>query len=293
MLTSEILSQVRRIEIATGRLVSETFAGEYHSVFKGRGMEFSEVREYLPGDDIRSIDWNVTARLGRPFVKQYVEERELTVMLACDISGSQFFGTRKKMKNEIAAELSALFAFAALKNNDKAGLMLFTSETELYIPPKKGRQHVLRLVRELLAHKPKKKGTSISACLDTVNRVLKRSSILILISDFLDSGFEQAVKRTTAKHDFIPVIIQDPLENSIPKIAAVLSAQDAETGETMEWDISSKNFHADYSKLRLEKKTAVEKLFRSLGVDWITIRTDKPIVDPVVHFFKQREKRFK
>lgn len=293
MLTSEILKQVRRIEIRTGRLVSETFAGEYKSVFKGRGMEFSEVREYTPGDDIRSIDWNVTARLGKPFIKQYVEERELTVMLACDVSGSHFFGTGQRLKSEAAAELSALFAFSALKNNDKVGLALFTNDIELYIPPKKGRQHALRLVRELLAHKPKGKGTSIGACLDTLNRVLKRSGILVLISDFLCRDFEQPIKRSAKKHDLIPVIVEDPRESALPRISAVLNVEDPETAENSSWDLSSGDFHSHYAGSFSRKREDIEKLFRSLGIDWINIRSDSPITDPVVRFFKQREKRFR
>ncbi|NLO90776.1 MAG: DUF58 domain-containing protein, partial [Elusimicrobia bacterium] len=231
MLTAELLQQVRRIEVRTGKLVSETFSGEYHSIFKGHGMEFAEVREYIPGDEIRSIDWNVTARLGKPFIKRFVEERELTMMLACDISGSLHFGSRNKLKNRIAAELSALFAFSALQNNDKAGIMLFSDQPELYIPPRKGRKHVLRLVREILAHEPRHRGTDIAACLDNLNRVLKRKGILILISDFADEkDYARPLRLAARRHDLIPVYLEDPLEAALPELGAVLQTVDPETG---------------------------------------------------------------
>ncbi|MFH1618703.1 MAG: DUF58 domain-containing protein [bacterium] len=293
MQTSEILKQVRRIEIKTGRLVSETFGGEYLSVFKGRGMEFAEVREYAPGDDVRSIDWNVTARLGRPFVKRYVEERELTVVLACDVSGSQHFGTGAKYKNEAAAEISALFAFSALRNNDKVGLALFTDTVELFIPPRKGRTHVLRLIRELLAHEPQRKKTDIGAALSTLNRVLKRRGILVLISDFLDSGFEHPFRLSAKKHDLIPVVVEDPREISLPPAGAVLRALDPETGVVCDWDISSEKFLKAYASASTQKKKNLEKLFKPLGLEWITVNSDGPIFDPVVKFFRQRAKRFR
>jgi len=291
--TSEILRQVRRIEIITGRLVAETFAGEYLSVFKGHGIEFNEVREYSAGDDVRSIDWNVTARLGKPFIKRYAEERELTLMLACDISGSQRFGSRGKFKSEAAAELSALFAFAALTNNDKVGLTLFSDGVELHIPPRKGKTHALRLIRELLAHKPKSKGTNLSACLDTLNRVFRKRGILVFISDFLAEGYERPFAIAAKRHDLIPVVLEDPLEEKIPAIAALLEAKDAETGRTRVYDLSSKNFHDSLSAAREKRKKFTKKLFNSLGLEAITVRGDRPVADPVVNFFRARSRRFK
>src|SRR3989338_3099165 len=218
MIPKEILARVRRIEIMTGRLVAETFAGEYLSVFKGRGMEFDSVREYSQGDDVRSIDWNVTARFGRPYVRRYTEERELTVVIACDLSGSQFFGTGPQFKKEVAAELSAVLAICALRNNDKVGLFLFTEGIEEYVPPKKGRRHVLHIIRDVLAYCPRKNGTNISAALDAINHVLKRRSILLLISDFRDEGFEKALKLAALKHDVIPMVAADPRGIELPPL---------------------------------------------------------------------------
>jgi len=293
MLPSEIIKQVRRIEITTGRLVAETFAGEYHSVFKGRGMEFAEVREYIPGDDVRSIDWNVTARLGKPFIKRYVEERELTVMIACDMSGSQFFGTEKKLKSQIAAELSALFAFSALKNSDKAGLVIFTDRIELYIPPRKGKTHVLRLIRELLAHKPQSKGTAIGPCLDVVNRLLKRRSILLLISDFMDMDFEKTLKLSAKKHDLIPVLISDKREKSLPRLNAILQTQDPETGLLRAIDLSSAETIGSYADNASARQDHIRRFLKTIGVNHMQIPTEGRITDPVVRFFRERAKKFK
>jgi uncharacterized protein (DUF58 family) len=256
-------------------------------------MEFAEVREYYPGDDVRSIDWNVTARLGKPFIKQYCEERELSVMIACDVSGSQDFGSRLKLKKEIAVELSALFSFAALQNGDKAGLAMFSDKTELFIPPKKGRQHVLRLMRELLAHKPQGKGTDIGACLDQLNRVLKRKGILLLISDFIASGYEHSLRLAAKKHDLIPVVIEDPAEKSLPRLPAVFEMADPETGKTYSCDLSSPSLSAQLAKARSEKTAALKKLFTSLGVNWIEINCGESVVEPVVKFFRARAKRLK
>ena len=211
MNTAEILKKVRQIEIKTGRLVSETFAGEYQSVFKGRGMEFAEVREYVAGDDVRSIDWNVTARSSKPYIRRYVEERELTLMIVCDMSASQFFGSGARAKNEAAAELSAMFAFSALKNNDKTGLLVFTDGPELYIPPRKGKNHILRIIREILAYAPRGRATSITRALDTANRLMKHRGIIILISDFNDAGYERPAAHGRAAH-LIPVVVEDRLE---------------------------------------------------------------------------------
>ena len=293
MLTSEILSQVRRIEIRTGKLVTETFAGEYLSVFKGHGMEFAEVREYATGDDVRSIDWNVSARLGKPYVRRYVEERELTLMLACDISGSQHFGSGSRFKSEAATELSALFAFSALKNNDKVGLMLFSDKVELYIPPKKGRLHALRVIREIMAYEPKSRGTDIALCLDTINRVFKKKGILILISDFMADNYEHSLRLASKRHDMIPVVIEDPLESSLPEINALFEIENPETGRRHTWDLSAGAFHSAFGAAHKDKKGKLKKLFTSLGIDWINIKPDGSIAGPVVDFFRKRAKKFK
>ena len=293
MNTAEILQKVRQIEIQTGRLVSETFAGEYQSVFKGRGMEFSEVREYVPGDDIRSIDWNVTARFSKPFIKRFVEERELTLMILCDMSASQFFGSGSKAKNEAAAELGAMFAFSALKNNDKTGLLMFTAVPELYIPPRKGKNHILRIIREILAYSPRERATSIAKALDTANRLMKRKGIVILISDFNDSGYEQALRRTAARHDLIPVAVEDRLETELPKIGALMNAELLEDAKAAPFvaDLSSPEFHAKYRTARKKAAQAMSAAFRSAGVDCVKVDPDGDIYGPVVKFFKKRQRK--
>lgn len=293
MLTSELLAQVRRIEIRTGRLVSETFAGEYLSVFKGTGIEFAEVREYVPGDDVRSIDRNVTARFGRPFVKRYAEERELTVVIACDLSGSLTFGSAAKLKREVAVELAAVLAFSALQNNDKAALALVTDGVERFVPPRKGRNHVLRIVRELLAYEPASRTTSLGRALDTLNRALKRRSIVFLISDFLDSGFEKAFERTAVKHDLIPVVLQDPREAALPRIPVLATVEDPETGERLEADLRPAEVREAFQRGESARMDALRRLFTNCGLDSILIRTDRPFIDPLVRFFEKRAKRFR
>ena len=295
MNTAEILKKVRQIEIKTGRLVSETFAGEYQSVFKGRGMEFAEVREYVPGDDVRTIDWNVTARYARPFVKRFVEERELTLMIVCDMSASQFFGSGTKAKNEAAAELGAMFAFSALKNNDKTGLLIFTDGPELYIPPRKGKNHILRIIREILAYSPRERGTSVARALDTVNRLMKRRGIIILISDFNDSGYEKALRRTAVRHDLIPVMVEDRLERTLPKIGGLLNAELLEDAGAVPFlaDLSSPDFLAKYAAGRTEASRAVARIFKSAGADWILVDPAGDIYGPVVKFFKKRERKIR
>ncbi|HBB66015.1 MAG: hypothetical protein A2X28_07260 [Elusimicrobia bacterium GWA2_56_46] len=295
MNTAEILKKVRQIEIKTGRLVSETFAGEYQSVFKGRGMEFAEVREYVPGDDVRTIDWNVTARYARPFVKRFVEERELTLMIVCDMSASQFFGSGTKAKNEAAAELGAMFAFSALKNNDKTGLLVFTDGPELYIPPRKGKNHILRIIREILAYSPRERGTSVARALDTVNRLMKRRGIIILISDFNDSGYEKALRRTAVRHDLIPVMVEDRLERTLPKIGGLLNAELLEDAGAVPFlaDLSSPDFLARYAADRAEASRAVARTFKSAGADWILVDPAGDIYGPVVKFFKKRERKIR
>ena len=293
MLTAELLAQVRRIEIKTGRLVNETFAGKYLSAFKGRGMEFAQVREYVPGDDIRTIDWNVTARSGKPFVREYQEERELTLVVACDLSGSQFFGSAKRFKREAAAELSAVLSFAALKNNDKVGSLLFTDGVERFIPPRKGHKHALAIVRDLLAFEPERRGTDIGASLDTLNRLLHRRSIIVLVSDFQCEGFERAFRNTAKKHDLIPVLIEDPRETRIPALGAYLELEDPETGTSVLFEASSNAARAEAAERRRAGRDKLKALFTSAGVEPIEVRTDEPIVDPVIRFFRRRARRFR
>ncbi|MBI3551416.1 MAG: DUF58 domain-containing protein [Elusimicrobia bacterium] len=293
MIPQEVLRKVRRIEILTGRLVSETFAGEYLSVFKGRGMEFAEVREYSEGDDVRTIDWNVTARSGRPFVRQYTEERELTVVIACDLSGSQYFGTAQSLKNEISAELSAVLAFSALQNHDKVGLFLFTEGVEEYVPPKKGRKHILHLIRDVLAYKPAKTGTKIGPTLDTINRVLKRRCILFLISDFRDEGFERPLRMAALKHDVIPVVVTDPREQRLPKLGALLELEDPETGRRTVLDASRTAALASLEKLERERQDRLERLFKQSGLVPIRVGTDRSYIDAIVAFFRLRAKRLR
>jgi uncharacterized protein (DUF58 family) len=293
MIPREILAKVRRIEILTGRLVSETFAGEYLSVFKGRGMEFAEVREYVPGDDIRAIDWNVTARTLKPYVRQYTEERELTVVIACDLSGSQFFGTGLQLKKEIAAELSAVLAFSALQNNDKVGLFLFTEDIEEHVPAKKGRKHVLHLIRDVLAYAPKRRGTRVGHVLDRVNRVLKRRCILFVISDFRDEGYEKALKLAALKHDVIPILIRDPREEGLPDLAAVVEVEDPETGARAVVDAASSGALQEHAARERRRLAEVEQTFKLYGLEPIRVSTDKSYIDPVVDFFRRRARRLR
>src|SRR5579885_3630014 len=237
MLPQEILAQVRRLEIVTSRLVAESFAGDYQSVFKGRGMEFAEVREYVPGDDPRDIDRNVSARTGKPFVRRYVEERELSVVIAVDLSGSQDFGSAERLKRETAVEVGAMLAFAALQNNDKVGLALFTEGVERFLPARKGRRHALAVVREILAYEPKARGTAIGGSLERLARMLKRHCILVIVSDFRDKGFERALKLCALKHDVVPVLVEDPRESALPAAAAVVDVVDPETGARLSVDL--------------------------------------------------------
>jgi uncharacterized protein (DUF58 family) len=291
MLTKEIIAQVRRIEILTGRLVTETLAGEYHSVFKGRGMEFAEVREYSPGDDIRTIDWNVTARTGRPYVRQYTEERELTVAIACDLSGSQAFGSAGRLKKEVAAELSAVLALSALQNNDKVGLFLFTEDVEAHFPPKKGRRHALHLIREVLAYQPKLTGTDIGRALETISQVLKRRCILFVISDFLDQDFERPLRLAARKYDVIPVVLTDPLEARLPRLDAFLDLTDPETGRRVLFDARSPAAREAYARSQAARQRALDELFNRSGLDSIRISVDRPYLDPLIRFFHRRARR--
>lgn len=291
MIPAEIIKKIRRIEIYTRKLVNDVFSGEYHSVFKGRGMEFSDIREYQHGDDIRTIDWNVTARLNHPFVKQFVEERELTVMFLVDGSASEGFGTKGRMKNEIASEICALLAFSAIKNNDKVGLIIFTDEAEIFIPPRKGRRHVLRVIREILYYKPKGKTTDINSCLEYLNKVIKRKTVTFLVSDFLTGGYEKLLRITNKKHDIIAVITGDNRETFLPA-SGFIDLEDAETGEKILVDCNDKDFVERYTDSSLRMQARRDSLFKSMGIDFINIATDVPYTNSLISFFKRRAKRF-
>ncbi len=290
MNTKEILKKIRRIEISTNRLVNNIFAGEYESVFKGRGMEFEEVREYQPGDDIRTIDWNVTARMGQPYIKKYVEERELVMMLLVDTSGSADFGTYQRTKAEIAAEISALLAFSAIKNSDKVGLICFTDDVELFVPPRKGIKHVLRVIREILYFEPQQRGTNISAALEYVDRVIRRKSVVFLISDFMDRGYEKRLQVTSKRHDLIAITLQDMREETLPNVG-LIELEDVETGEVVVLDTQDPKAREMYQRLNLDVVEARRKFFQSNKIDNIEIRTEQSYVEPLIHFFRQRAVR--
>lgn len=290
MIPKEILKKVKRIEIATRGLVNEVFSGEYHSVFKGRGMEFAEVREYQIGDDIRNIDWNVTARSGHPYIKVFDEERELTVMLLVDVSSSGNFGTTNQMKGEVAAELCAVLAFSAIKNNDKVGLIIFSDKIEKFIPPRKGKQHVLRVIREILYFKPEDSKTDLNVALEFLSRVIKRKSIVFLISDFLTENYEKSLQIANKKHDIISIDIIDPREVEMPSVG-FLELEDAETGETIVLDTSNPTIRGNFYSQSREERENREKFFKSIGVDNINIKTDRSYVEPITRFFRMRAKR--
>ncbi len=288
--TKELLKQVRRIEIKTKGLVNEVFSGEYHSAFKGRGMEFAEVREYQPGDDIRTIDWNVTARFNHPFVKVFEEERELVVMLLIDMSGSLGFGSGEKRKQRIAAELSSILAFSAMKNNDKVGMILFTDRIERFVPPKKGRSHVLRIIREILSFVPEGKGTDIKSALEYFNGIIKKRSISFLVSDFIDENFDKILKVVSRKHDLIGVVLEDERENSLPKIG-LTKFKDLETGEIRYIDLSKETVREYFNSVVNQKRNDLNRLFRLSGIDSININTKDSYIKPLVQFFKKRESK--
>lgn len=290
MITKEILEKVRRIELNTRGLVREIFAGEYHSVFKGRGMEFAEVKEYAYGDDIRNIDWNVSARMDKLFVKQYDEERELTVILAVDISSSGEFGSHTQLKREIAAELCAIIAFSAINNNDKVGLIMFTGEVEKYIPPRKGKKHVLRVIRELLYFKPENQGTNISDALKFINRTTKRRATVFIVSDFLDEAYDTDLRVLKKKHDIIATHISDPLE-ALDVKAGWVDLKDSETGINYTVNTGSEQFRALYRAEYERIRKNVAQIFKNLGIDAIQINTHENYIDPIIRFFKMRNKR--
>jgi uncharacterized protein (DUF58 family) len=290
MIPREILKKVRRIEISTRGLVNEVLSGEYHSVFKGRGMNFAEVREYQYGDDIRSIDWNVTARTGAPFVKVFEEERELTVMLVVDVSASGDFGTRERMKGEVAVEICALLAFSAIKNNDKVGLIIFSDQVEKFVPPRKGKRHVLRVLRELLYHRPEGRGTNIRAALDYLNHVQRKKAVTFLVSDFRDSGFEKALAVAGRRHDLIAVRVGDLRERELPSLG-LLELEDPETGERVVVNTSDARFRAAFTERSLASRGELDRTLRRGKVDVIDIETGEPYVRPLMRFFKDRMRR--
>ncbi len=290
MVPKEILKNIRRIQITTSRMVTDVFAGQYQSVFKGRGIEFDEVREYQPGDEIRSIDWNVTARMNHPYVKKFVEERELTVMLLLDMSASSFFGTVHKLKMRIAAEICSLLAFSAIRNNDKVGFMAFTDKVEKFVPPRKGIQHVLRVVREALYFKPRGLGTDINAVLDYLNRVTRRKTVTFIISDFYSPSFRNKLSVANKRHDVVAVTITDPKELALPDIG-IIKLQDPENGQEFLIDTSNAKLRAQYADNAAGKFKEREKLLRSVGVDNIDIRTDTPYSQSLIKFFRARERR--
>jgi len=290
MLPKEIIKKIRRIQITTNRMVSDVFAGEYQSVFKGRGMEFDEVREYQPGDEVRDIDWNVTARYGRPFIKKVVEEREQTVMLLVDASGSSRFGSRDRFKSELAAELCAVLAFSAIRNKDKVGLIIFTDRIEKFVPPAKGSRHVLRVIREVLYFQPEGAGTDISLALDYLNRVTRRRSIAFLVSDFEADGYEKALTIANKRHDMIAVMVKDPRERDLPPVG-LINLRDAETGEDCLVDTSDTNLRRQFREEEERKEEATVKLLRGGGIDLMRVSTDQPYVPELMRFFKRRERK--
>ena len=292
MLPREVLEKVRHIEIKTRRMVTDALAGEYHSIFKGRGMEFAEVREYQMGDDIRTIDWNVTSRTGTLHVKKFTEERELTVLLLIDVSGSADFGTREHFKREVAAEMGALLAFSALKNNDRVGAIVFSSDVEMYIPPRKGRAHVLRVIRDLLYFQPKGRGTSLARACDYLNRITRKRAVVFLLSDFIDSKFEKPLRVAARKHDLISVFISDPREAEMPSIGLV-ELEDAESGHRLLLDTSDRSAMATYSEWVAERGERQRAELSSMGVDIIDISTDVPYDRPLARFFEQRARRLR
>lgn len=295
MLTTELMNKIRRIEIRTRYLVNDSFAGEYHSIFKGRGMAFDEVRPYLPGDEVRTIDWNVTARMGgQPFVKRYVEERELTVMLVVDASGSGDFGSVGRFKRELAAELAAVLSFSATTNNDKVGLLIFTGQVELYIPPRKGRRHVLRLIRDLLAFEPAGRGTDLGLALDMVNQILKRRSIIFLVSDFLadPEHYRQPLYSANRKHDVIAIDLHDPLETDIADVG-VLALEDAETGELLWVDTGNRAWREAFTTQVNDWETAKNKVLAGAGIDRVNVNTGQDYITALTHFFQKRARRLR
>jgi len=317
MIPREILKKIRQIEIRTNRLVTETLAGQYHSVFRGQGMNFEEVREYQPGDEVRAIDWNVTARMNHPFVKRFVEERELTVLLVVDVSGSGWFGSVEPSKRELAAEVASVLAFSALRNNDKVGLVLFSEGVETFVPPRKGRRHVLRVIREILFYEPRRRGTDLPAALQFVLRVMRRRAIVVLVSDFLAAEpagpggrtgpqprtvgplFQLAplglrtvslLRQVNRRHDLVAVQVLDRYEAELPDLGRLV-LEDVETGELLEVDTADARRREQFAREQARRQAELERTFRAAGVDAILLRTDRPYEVELARFFEMREHR--
>jgi uncharacterized protein (DUF58 family) len=290
VIPKELLKKIRRIQIRTSHMVNDVMAGQYHSAFKGRGMEFEEVRQYQIGDDVRTIDWNVSARYGEPFVKIFREERELTVMLLVDVSRSQEFGTAGQLKRELVAEVCATLAFSAITNNDKVGLILFSDHIEKFVPAKKGTGHVLRVIRELLYHKPAGKGTDVAAALEYLNKVTTRRAVVFLVSDFQDAGYEHPLRVARRRHDLIPVAVSDRWETQLPNVGMIELA-DAETGDTVLVDTSSRRIRRGYAVEAVMASDARDQMFRRLDVEAIRVTTGQSFVEPLMKFFRAREAR--
>lgn len=290
MIPKELLKKVRQIQIRTSRTVNDVLAGQYHSAFRGRGMEFEEVCPYQFGDDVRLIDWNVSARYGEPFIKKFREERELTVMLVVDVSPSGLFGSDRQFKLDVATELCAVLAFSAIRSNDKVGLILFADTVELYIPAKKGTKHVLRIIRELLYHQPQGRGTDISEALSFLNRVTRRKAVCFLVSDFLASEYEPALRIARRRHDLIPIVVTDPREMTLPNVG-LIELEDPETGETALIDTTSRSLRERYANRMRAQREERETMFRRMDTSTIDIRTDQSYVEPLVRFFHQKERR--
>jgi len=286
----EVLRQVKLIELRTRGLVNSLFTGEYRSVFKGQGMEFAEVREYQPGDEVRSIDWNVTARMRRPFVKRYIEERELTVMLAVDLSGSERFGTVRRFKSELATELGAVLAMSAVRNNDRVGILLFTDRVEHVVPPRKGRRHALRVIRDLLVHEPEGRGTDVPGAVEYLGKMLSHHAIVFMISDFIGQDVERPLKLLSQQHDVVAVTVEDPSERVLPDVG-LARLTDPETGLTVHVDTSNPDVRAQYERTVGAEHDARRQLLRRLAIDEVPVRTDTGYIEPLLKFFRARETR--
>ena len=289
-LSPELLKHIKKIQVKTNYMVNDIMAGEYVSAFKGRGMEFSEVREYQPGDDVRLIDWNVTARMNQPFIKEFIEERELTLMLLVDVSSSGSFGSDQKFKNEIAAEVASIIAFAAIKNNDKIGLIIFSDKIEHHIPPKKGKAHIWNIIRTILSFKPEGKGTNLALPLEYLLKIQKKKATTFLISDFQDTNYEQQLKLANQKFDLIAINIIDPREETLPDVGMVF-LEDLETGKTLLVNTHDPQMLKEHQKRCSQKKQDRKKFFNSIGIDTIEIFTNKSLTDPIIKYFKFREKK--
>jgi uncharacterized protein (DUF58 family) len=288
----EVLRQVKLLELRTRGLVNSLFTGEYRSVFKGQGMEFAEVREYQSGDEVRSIDWNVTARMRRPYVKRYIEERELTVMLAVDVSGSERFGTRRRFKSEVASELAAVLAMSAIRNNDRVGGLMFTDRIEHVVPPRKGRRHALRLIRDILAFQPAGRGTDIGGATEYMNKMLGHKAIIFLVSDFLGTNIERPIKLLAQRHDVVAVTLEDPSERTLPDIGLVRFV-DPETGQAIDVDTGNPKVRAQFDSQVAAEADKRRHLLRRLAIDEIAVTTNEGIMDPLLRFFRMRERRIR